>query len=853
MWFDSSNIASFAKNALKEAQKKIDKALDIQDEGQDEINRSKSEKNSATETKNLENIWGSFNGSFFENPKVTTPITDEQPRTRKSETSSESLEILSSPNSGITTPQTPISTVPGSEADESVEVVSVSRTPSILDISSPDEFLSDSLKTPENIEVITDEDSESIKVSDEFKTASSPITIAPSKSGLHLSLSKTSNFESINLTDNNESCALLSTSDNTLTTSETESFYEATKDELDQTLIDPNYMEKSMESFEIQTQVSDSTHSFEEVPKNVGNLASQSKEPKKASGSGHTSGDELETATSSDIEIISSPNGDSSSTNSFNKISPSKIDNFPYKNSEMCLSDLRLENVMRKQGHSRELSEVSVLSDDSNISETEKLLKRISELSETLEQREFKLVQIVENNTQLLSELDKYKKKGNHMDMSNIQEEYTQRLSALEKKFQQSIRENSAIKKLNETLRSDLLNKISKEDHEKIVSDKDNVICTLQREGEKLSKDVLKNSNIIKVLRSKIKENEDILKKNSNEINDLSEENKTLKRNLTAKEEIEKSQSEGINRITSEKRKLEKEIQTLKSDFEDLEQKYQATLTSYEAIKKEMSEKNLEITKNLESEKEKILLENKQILKELNDMRIQLRENETAATNREQKLIQENFEVKRKLEETEFRIEDQQQAASLATIPLIRQLESLQSTLNSRATSFENQEKNLLEKLEEAQNKLKSQSEVEKSARDQVAHLNLKISNLEEKLSFTALKLEQANGQHQQKQIEYELKENDFKKCIEKLNRDLDLKGEEFNKMKNLVDDLEKKLRLERELHEEEKRKFAFIQQPSQNEQEPNNPLEPSFENNSPTLSLGEESLHSNQWNVVSF
>lgn len=38
--------------------------------------------------------------------------------------------------------------------------------------------------------------------------------------------------------------------------------------------------------------------------------------------SGHTSGDELETTTSSDIEIISSPNGDGSSTTS--RQSPAK-------------------------------------------------------------------------------------------------------------------------------------------------------------------------------------------------------------------------------------------------------------------------------------------------------------------------------------------------------------------------------------------------------------------------------------------------------------------------------------------------------------------------------------------------
>jgi hypothetical protein len=487
-----------------QAQKKIDKALDIQDEVGEETTKSKSETNTPLENKNkTDSIWGSFNGSFFESPNVNSPITQQQPR--KNETSSESLEVLSLPSPSSFPTLSHSETV---QEESSVEVVS--NLQSDFELSSPEEFQSTSLNSPESVEIITDS-SEGLK-------ENSPITIAPTKSGLHLSLSKTSNFESISLQDPSDSVAVLSTSDHTLTTSETESFYEATKDELDQTLkVDPNYMEKSMESFEIQTQVSDSTHSFEEIGSKLGSSDNPVKlkvEGKKSNGSGTTSGDELETATSSDIEIISSPgNGDSCSSNSFNKVSPSKVpDAFPYKNSELCLADLQLEVVTRKQGHSRELSEISLLSDDSNISETERLLKKISEMSEVLEQREFKLVQLgrfnaelTENNNQLLNELEIYKKKKNSLDISNVQEEYTQRLSALEKKFQQTIRENTAIKKLNESMRSDLLNKITREDHEKIVQFKDNVVETLKSEGEKLSKQILQLNTIIKKLRTKTK------------------------------------------------------------------------------------------------------------------------------------------------------------------------------------------------------------------------------------------------------------------------------------------------------------------------------------------------------------
>lgn len=103
-WFDTSGIANLAKSALKEAQKTIDKALDIKDEEQsenqittntpitppqeesdffaswgikssNELKRSFSEKEDEIDLKQANknvltsSLWGSFTGSFFENPK----------------------------------------------------------------------------------------------------------------------------------------------------------------------------------------------------------------------------------------------------------------------------------------------------------------------------------------------------------------------------------------------------------------------------------------------------------------------------------------------------------------------------------------------------------------------------------------------------------------------------------------------------------------------------------------------------------------------------------------------------------------------------------------------------------------
>lgn len=119
-WFDATGFANLAKSALKEAQKTIDKALDIKDEesqsktsspispqddtdnffaswglkssGEKEIadmsnERVKVESSCSTDTEQelrkdvsvginrmtvSTSLWGSFTGSFFENPRSNT-------------------------------------------------------------------------------------------------------------------------------------------------------------------------------------------------------------------------------------------------------------------------------------------------------------------------------------------------------------------------------------------------------------------------------------------------------------------------------------------------------------------------------------------------------------------------------------------------------------------------------------------------------------------------------------------------------------------------------------------------------------------------------------------------------------
>lgn len=97
-------------------------------------------------------------------------------------------------------------------------------------------------------------------------------------------------------------------------------------------------------------------------------------------------------------------------------------------------------------------------------------------------------------------------------DLTQITEEYTQRLSALERKFQQAIRERDALRKSLEQMRQEAATRLSSAEMSNINAEKDEIIKELREEGEKLSKQQLQHSNIIKKLRAKEKENDALIK-----------------------------------------------------------------------------------------------------------------------------------------------------------------------------------------------------------------------------------------------------------------------------------------------------------------------------------------------------
>lgn len=360
-------------------------------------------------------------------------------------------------------------------------------------------------------------------------------------------------------------------------------------------------------------------------------------------------------------------------------------------------------------------------------------------------------------------------------ELTNVTEEYTQRLSALEKRFQQSIRERDHLRKQLDSAKSEVENRIEKEYFDKMVKEKDFMMTELRQEGESLSKQVLQHSNIIKKLRTKEKENESLLKKQKEQIEEFTEEIDRLKRSLSAKDEVERSQIEAVHKLSSEKRKLEKENYQYSSQLEDLTQKWETLQKSFDVLKLELNDKNVsycEIMKKteeiekLETEKKLFQSQQEQLSKQIEEMREKLRQSDSGSSLREQKLRFENSDLLRRLEDAEMRSEEQGQAVSLATIPLMKQIESIQATLNTRTSLWDKREYELLEQLDAVQTKFSKLNMIEQSSKEQIENLQATVSNLEERLAHSMLKAEQSISLLQQRELEYDLKQHDYKKYV---------------------------------------------------------------------------------------
>ncbi|XP_068081731.1 TATA element modulatory factor isoform X2 [Anabrus simplex] len=614
--------------------------------------------------------------------------------------------------------------------------------------------------------------------------------------------------------------------------------------------------------------------------------------------SGHTSGDELETTTSSDIEIISSPNGDSSSTQS--RQSPAKLPQrtvrvkpglIAERPDSPSLEMLTKDSIGKTKGHQRELSETSSGgSEEGPYPEVEKLLKRIAEMTEILEARESKLiemsrcnVELQESNSDLKSQLDAalHSKVAESQDIHQVAEEYTQRLSSLECKFQQAIRDKENLRKQLEQAKLEAASRLSAGELESLVAEKDEIIQELREEGEKLSKQQLQHSNIIKKLRAKEKESENTIKNQKDQLEELSQEVERMKRSLTAKEEVERTQIEAVHQLTAKCKRQEKELAGLRSQLEEANQNVGSLKNTVELLRRELSEnKKLLVTKEKELNEARLsaelavrqemmaaLDESRQaeqeereaLLAQVDELHLRLRQAEETYLGRETAMRQESNDLLRRLEQAEARNEELAQSVSVSTRPLLRQIESLQAANSAQQLAWEKQERTLSETVGELQGRVTSLIEQERVSREENVTLRSRVSSLESRLAASSQEAMQLRAKLEQQEAQFSQLKHDRDREHSSAESLRAAMTEEMAQLRRDIVGLEQQLAVERTANEAEKRRCCSLQEQlreremverERNAVRSSSPL--GTPRSSPTLSFGRasfsESLSGSAW-----
>ncbi|XP_064090426.1 TATA element modulatory factor-like isoform X4 [Macrobrachium nipponense] len=488
--------------------------------------------------------------------------------------------------------------------------------------------------------------------------------------------------------------------------------------------------------------------------------------------SGHSSGDEIETTTSSDIEVISSPSLDGS-TVARGSAAASRVwasaqrglRSFLNDRSESPASDSSSNNKKNNtdKGHRRNqsnFSETSESSSEPHSPEMEKLLKKVSHLTEVLEARETKLMELSQvnaalqdTNLRMKTRIEELEGGGGNDATESLREEFTQRLVTMERKFQQALREKEATKKQLEEVRAEAATRLSSAEVAREREERDIVIKELREEGEKLSKQQLSYSNIVKKLRSKEKENETTIKTQKDKLEEQSRELDRLRKQLSAKEEMERRQIDAVCQLNVNNQRLEQMIKDTNAENAELEGKMSALKNALDTAYKEMTElQRLAATKDAEAQEQALSAEvelRKQLESTLAEAQAQahreqealmaqvvelqdsLSRAETQANRKERQLRADISELQQRVSEAEARSEELSGAVSAATRPLLRQMENLQSTHSTQQATWESLESTLTRRLTEAQSAAAANSEKERAMREQYAEVSATAAALQ--------------------------------------------------------------------------------------------------------------------------
>ncbi|XP_050029333.1 TATA element modulatory factor-like [Dermacentor andersoni] len=474
------------------------------------------------------------------------------------------------------------------------------------------------------------------------------------------------------------------------------------------------------------------------------------------------SGDEEgETVSSSDIEIISSVNG-GSSIDQFSAVSPARH-----------LWTIQSDSHDEKHFEGAEAAGISedplglplggaTTESLEDMSEVEGLRARLNKLQSVLDARERKvfllskeMAEMADSNAALQSALQKSEQQRvkDNQDTSRLTQEFTHRLARLETKLLDTARERDSLKAKLEAVQQEAVSKVSISQMDVLLKEKDEQIAELMSEGEKLSKQHLQQSTIIKKLRAKEKEMENLIKTHKERLEEQSKELDRLRRSLSAKDEQEKKHIDTIRHLTSSTQKLEREATALQESLNEstinLKDAMSNLDTAYSEIaqlqhanaefERQAKEASLsakmaageEIRRAMDQARSEALSEKSSLLQRIEELQLALAMADQRSERREEHLHASIRELQQQLQEAEARNQEITQNLSSATRPLLRQIENLQSTFSVQSASWERVERSLTDRLNESQTHATLLAERERALSDKCTDLQQRLMTLE--------------------------------------------------------------------------------------------------------------------------
>ncbi|XP_008283646.1 TATA element modulatory factor [Stegastes partitus] len=391
------------------------------------------------------------------------------------------------------------------------------------------------------------------------------------------------------------------------------------------------------------------------------------------------------------------------------------------------------------------------------------LQKVIDDLSGRLEKRESQLLAVSKDKARLEEECDNLKDevislKEESSTVQSLKDEFTQRIADAERKAQLACKERDIAKKEIKGLREELSTRLNSSDTMEIIREKEEQIRGLLEEGEKLSKQQLQHSNIIKKLRVKEKESDTKIAKQQKKIKEQEEELKHLQQVLDGKEEVEKQHRENIKKLNAVVERQEKELSRLQSDSEELQEKNRSVQAALDSSYKELAELHKanasraseaeeaalsrdtqareQLSLALEKAQEEARMQQEALANQVADLRLALQRAEQQQARKEDYLREEISELQQRLQEAETRNQELSQSVTSATRPLLRQIENLQASLGGQTASWEKLEKSISDRLADAQAQLAVAVEKERSATEELLSIKSQLASLESQNSL---------------------------------------------------------------------------------------------------------------------